>query len=148
MIAVVIVLWLVVLTLGIYAVTSDKNSGDLPDALPADAEFVMLVGNNYSICVPNPGDGNIGLDGSGDISTGYPNGGSTTPPKTYIVSAGPFDDSGCTDVEFPGPELVYNSFLNAGNDSYIFVSNTHTLQQLIDHYFPESGGWYEGSNDV
>jgi hypothetical protein len=143
MIAVVtIVLWLVVLTLGLYAVLSDKGSGDLPP-IPANAETLFLLGTDYSICVPSPGAGNVGIEGTGDGATGYLVAANGYLAKTYYLSTPYFADDGCVNITGGTFQLTYNTMLADGVTDYLVISNTKTLQQLIDHYFPASGGWSE-----
>jgi hypothetical protein len=143
MIAVVtIVLWLVVLTLGLYAVLSDKGSGDLPP-IPANAESLSLLGTEYSICVPSPGAGNVGLEGTGDAAMGYVVAGDSFPAKTYGLFTPPFADEGCVNVGGTTVQFTYNTMMAEDETNYLLISNTKTLQQLIDHYFPASGGWTE-----
>ena len=138
MIAVVtLILWLVVLTLGLYAVFSDKGSGDFP-AVPADAD-VIIISSNYTICVPNPGAGNSGIEGNGSIIYG------NIDSKTYGSALTP-PTAGCLDSTFG--ELTYNTFIlytngQPGTTTYVLIS-TNSTQSVIDHYFPASEGWIDG----
>lgn len=139
-------LWIIVASLLVYAVVSKSDSGsgpspppppptDLPP-IPSGAVFLVLIGNDYTVCTPNtsfaPPDS--GVSGDSFVAYGY------TTPESYTVTT--FNTTGfsgnCT-VQSETP-IVYNEWFIRiegfeNPDVHVIVSNTYSLQVLIDYYF-------------
>lgn len=139
MIFVVPLLWLVVLGLVLYSVFSSNgsSSSEFP-SVPSGAQGIVLIGTNYSICTP---DGSIisnGVVGTGNFATS-----TNFQGKVFSIFTPDFTPDFCIDIS--DLALQYNVFTEEASlgPFYTIISNTKTLQQLIDHYFPASGGWVE-----
>ena len=136
--AIVPLLWIITVSLLVYAVVSKKSGGSNPPPdppgpnelppIPQEADFIRLIGNDFSICTPNQGGvpvANSGLIGNNDQAFG------NTAGQFYTVN----------DVNTEGDCFGYsdsaienNVWFSNGNINFI-VSTTFTLQQMIDFYF-------------
>jgi hypothetical protein len=134
---VTLLLWIVVLSFLVYVASTYKDgnkSSSLP--LPSNATAVFLIGTNYTIC----GENNTGVLGSGQIASTE-----DIPNKKWRFDALPFQNS-CLDMNgygFASQPFVYNTFNVSSGNLAVIVSNTKTLNELVEIYFPSSQNWVQ-----
>jgi len=130
MIFVVVLLWIITVSLFVYAVVSDKStggSGPLPPlnlpAIPQYADFIRLAGNEFSICTPQGSIiSNNGISGNGFYAVAEIN------DEFY----GKIENSGCNSFAFSS--LVNNTWKQLGTNVSALYSSTYSTQHLIDFY--------------
>ena len=141
---VVLFLWIIVASLLVYAVVSKSDSGpsppeptDLPP-IPSGAVFLVLIGNDYTVCTPQTFDDPVpdsGVSGNNLVAYGY------TTPESYTVSTLNTTGFGLNNCMLQSETAIaYNEWFIREEgfdvvDVYVIVSNTYNLQLLIDYYF-------------
>ena len=138
-------LWIIALSLLVYAVVSKSDSGsgpsppppppppptDLP-AIPEGAFSIRIIGRDHTLCSPTLGGTKSGVTGDGFIVNGY--------TDENVFARVEYSFSGCQAINSNGNALVNNTWVargGLGTGSYAFYSSVYTLQQLIDYFLSD-----------
>ena len=132
--AIVKLLWIIAISLLVYAVVSKKSGGSTPlpsdlPAIPQNASVLRLAGNEFSICTPFASQGtNNGISGNTFYVLAYPGDNAFGKKSTSRAGCNYLSDV----ASLVNNDWVLKNEYSAEN--YVLYSSDYTTQQLVNFY--------------